>query len=130
MTDYPELQPWQEEVLKKFQGTGYIQMTGRQLGKSWSMQAMQQLMDDLVARPIEDLICDTGTVFGKRYHTVEPIGGNWREMEAWCIETYGSVSDIWETFSDSSTLGRWYMNGGKFWFLDKKDLEWFIVRWS
>jgi len=130
MSDYPELKPWQEQVLKKFQGKGAIQVTGRQTGKSWNIEAMQRLMDDLVVRPIENLICDTGTVFGKRYHTVEPVGGNWREMEAWCTTTYGPASNVWEAFKESTTLGRWYMNDRKFWFLDEKDREWFILRWT
>jgi hypothetical protein len=25
---------------------------------------------------------------------------------------------------------RWYMNNSKFWFRDKKDLEWFLLRWQ
>lgn len=127
--DYPELQPWQEEVLKKFQGKGTIQITGRQLGKSWANAAMQRLMDDLANRPIEDLICNTGTVFGKRYHTVEPVGGNWIEMELWCTETFGPASNVWDTMKDSSELGRWYMNDRKFWFLDDKDQTMFLLKW-
>lgn len=130
MNDYPELKPWQQEVLKKFQGKGTIQVTGRHAGKSWDIEAMQRLMDDLVVRPIERLICDTGTVFGKRYYTVEPVGGNWREMEEWCTTTYGPVSNVFDAFKESTTLGRWYMNDRRFWFLDEKDREWFILRWT
>jgi hypothetical protein len=130
MNDYPELKPWQQKVLKKFQGRGAVQVTGRKSGKSWDIEAMQQLMDDLIERPIENLICSTGTIFGKRYHTVEPVGGNWREMEAWCITTYGPVSTVWDAFKETNTLGRWYMNDRRFWFLDEKDREWFILRWT
>ena len=126
--DYPDLQPWQEEVLTKFQGKGVVQITGRQLGKSWATHAMQRLMDDLVSRPIEELICSTGTVFGKRYLTVEPVGGNWLEMEAWCSSVFGTASNIWDTMK-AEELGRWYMNDRKFWFLDEKDRTMFLLKW-
>ena len=70
--DYPDLQPWQEEVLTKFQGKGTIQITGRQLGKSWANAAMQRLMDDLVDRPIEDIRCSEGTIFCLLYTSPSP----------------------------------------------------------
>lgn len=124
------LEPWQEEVLKKFQGKGTLQITGRQTYKSYNLIAMQRLMDDLVSKPIESLICSTGTVFGKRYLTVEPIGGNWREMETWCTETFGTTSKVWDAFKDSNNIGRWYMNDRKFWFLEEKDRDWFVIRWN
>ena len=127
--DYPELQPWQEEVLKRFQGKGTLQITGRQLGKSWANHAMQRLMDDLVNRPIEELLCSTGTVFGKRYLTVEPIGGNWLEMESWCSDAFGTASSIWDSMKSEGELGRWYMNDRKFWFLDEKDRTMFLLKW-
>ena len=128
--DYPDLQPWQEEVLTKFQGKGTIQITGRQMGKSWANAAMQRLMDDLANRPIEDLICSEGTVFGKRYYTVEPVGGNWIAMEKWCTETFGDPSSVWNAFKESDQLGRWYMNDRRFWFRNERDRNWFIMKWS
>lgn len=124
------LEPWQEDVLKKFQGRGMIQITGRNSYKDYNLQAMQRLMDDLISKPIEALICSTGTVFGKQYLTVEPIGGNWLEMEAWCTKTFGPSSSVWETFKESDQVGRWYMNDRKFWFLDGKDRDWFVLRWN
>lgn len=127
--DYPDLEPWQEEVLKKFQGRGMVQITGRQMGKSWANAAMQRLMDDLVDRPVEDIRLSCGTVFGKKYLTAEPIGGNWLAMETWCIETFGPAASVWETFKESDTLGRWYMNDRKFWFLDEKDRTLFLLKW-
>lgn len=126
--DYPDLQPWQEEVLKKFQGKGTIQITGRQMGKSWANAAMQRLMDDLANSPLEDLRISTGTVFGAKFHTVEPIGGNWLQMEAWAIETFGNPSKVWDTM-DSGQVGRWYMNDRKFWFRNEQDLTMFIMKW-
>ena len=109
--DYPDLQPWQEEVLTKFQGKGAIQITGRQLGKSWANKAMQRLMDDLVARPIEDIRCSEGTIFGKRYLTAEPVGGNWIEMEKIDNSAYSSLSnrndfkEFYYKFPDSQLTG-------------------------
>jgi hypothetical protein len=124
------LEPWQEKVLKKFQGKGYTQITGRQYGKSYNVQAMQRLMDDLLDKPIEDLLVSTGTVFGKRYFTIEPVGGNWLAMEQWCIDTFGPSASVWQTFKESDTLGRWYVNDRRFWFLEEKDKDWFLLRWS
>ena len=67
---------------------------------------------------------DEGRVFGARYYTVEPVGGNWWEMECWCFDTFGVSEGAFEPSQ------RWYMNDRKFWFREKKDLEWFVVRWA
>lgn len=78
-----------------------------------------------------------GRVYGARYYTVKPVpswdpagdwGGvdTWHKMVEWCVETYGpSAKDgVW-------TLGmRWYVNNAKFWFREKDDLMYFILRWS
>lgn len=124
------LEPWQEEVLNKFAGKGALQTTGRNAYKSYNLQAMQRLMDDLLDKPVEALICNAGTVFGKRYHTVEPIGGNWFDMEVWCTRTFGQPSNVFDAFKESDKLGRWYMNDRKFWFLEEKDRDWFVIRWN
>jgi hypothetical protein len=84
--------PWQTELLKKLSGVklGELQMIshGRQLGKSmFGAQALQRLIDDLNGNPVTALKLSEGTVYGSSYYCVEPVGGNWREMEAWCIET-------------------------------------------
>jgi hypothetical protein len=132
--DYPELLPWQEDVLTKFQGgikagEMLVMTAGRQTGKSVYNQAMQRMMDDLVDRPIEELRCSTGTVFGKRYLTVEPVGGNWIAMEKWCSDAFGAASSIWDTMKADGEPGRWYMNDRKFWFLDEKDRTMFLLKW-
>jgi hypothetical protein len=67
-----------------------------------------------------------GTVYGKPYLTVQPMSiVKWKEMEAWMVETFGSTAHdgVW------TPNMRWYMNNSKFWFRDKKDLEWFLLRW-
>lgn len=81
-----------------------------------------------------------GRVYGARYYTVEPTiswelnddWGSvdaWARMEEWCIDTFGSTTGmIWG--DKVPVLHRWYMNGAKFWFREKKDLEWFILRFQ
>lgn len=82
-----------------------------------------------------ELIIDEGRVFGARYYTVNPdikayepfwYHQDWHDMENWCKETFGAIpSDgVW------TPNARWYMNNRKFWFRDKKDLEWFVLKWT
>jgi hypothetical protein len=100
----------------------------------FSNKALQRLIDDINSHPVENLILSQGTVYGARYYTVEPIGGNWREMEDWLIQTYGTSSgSIWaqETDSQAPVVNeRWYVNNRKFWFRNEKDRIMFVLRWS
>jgi hypothetical protein len=48
-------------------------------------------------------------------------------MENWCIKTFGDTPKEGVFITPNA---RWYMNGSKFWFREKKDLEWFILRWA
>jgi hypothetical protein len=71
---------------------------------------------------------DEGRVYGARYFTVQPINAadKWNDMMSWMLETFGPSADdgVW-------TPGmRWYANNAKFWFRNKKDLDWFVLRWS
>jgi hypothetical protein len=75
--------------------------------------------------PKMSLILDEGRVYGAKYHTVEPVFGNWKVLEAWARETYGEPSDIWDT-----ECGRWYMNSSKFWFRKESDLTMFMMKWA
>lgn len=121
----------------RFKGKGVMQITGRQTGKSilntmFSGQALQRIMDDIMERPVEDLLLSQGTVYGARYHTVEPIGGNWKDMEEWCGQSFGPGStEIWQHDMSKAPAPelRWYMNNRKFWFRNEKDRDWFILRW-
>ena len=128
--------PWQMEMLKKLQGVKpgemTIMMAGRSAGKShWTNVAIKRLMDDLNNRPIENLVLGQGTVYGARYHTVEPVGGSWLEMESWCLETFGDPGKhIWGEKEAPVPAQRWYMNNRKFWFRTEKDRNWFVMRWS
>ena len=117
--------------MTKFKGRGLVQLTGRRSGKS-AMQAYLRLWQDINNVPIKQMICNEGQVYGAQYYTVEPIGGNWVEMEAWCFETYGETSSIWEETKNltPTPLKRWYMNNRKFWFREEADRTMFILRWQ
>ena len=105
---------------------------GRQTGKSyWSAQAVNRLMNDLLGQPLTDLILSEGTVYGARYYCVEPVGGNWINMETWAVQTYGETGSLWRETKNSTLepLQRWYMNDRRFWFRNEKDRTMFILRW-
>ena len=119
----------------KYKGRGVVQITGRRAGKSqWSAQAIDRLMADLMLLPVTDLITSEGTVYGSRYYCVQPVGGNWRAMEDWCIQTCGdSTGSIWAEEVKKTTPNpgeRWYANNRKFWFRDEKDRTMFMLKWS
>jgi len=83
-----------------------------------------------------ELILAEGTVCGEKYHTVHPSldwvisneksSLHWPDMEYWCNNTFGPtpIDGVWTPHM------RWYMNNRKFWFRDKKDLEWFVLKWG
>jgi hypothetical protein len=96
-----------------------------------AMLALARLIDDVFNNPVEKLNCDFGKVYGKQYHTVEPIGGNWRTMEEWCTEQFGSTgSAMWGVSDPPVPAERWYMNNRKFWFRDERDQMLFVLKWS
>lgn len=72
-------------------------------------------------------------VYGSRYYTAHPKGytpnwdnQTWNKMVSWCTDTYGATptDGVW------TPNARWYINNSKFWFRNKKDLEWFLLRWQ
>jgi hypothetical protein len=74
-----------------------------------------------------------GTIYGARYYTVQPMRwglmGNpnqWNDMVEWTVETFGPTPEdgVW------TPSARWYVNNAKFWFRERKDLEWFLLRWQ
>ena len=75
-----------------------------------------------------------GTVYGEKYYAVAPYRNLnesifWDDISKWCVETFGpSGTDdkpgVW------TPNERWYINGAKYWFRNKKDLEWFLLRWQ
>lgn len=124
------------DMLKKLQGFKpgemAIMMSGRRVGKSaFSAQALKRLWEDIAWSPVQNIVLAEGTVYGSRYYTAEPVGGNWREMEAWCYEMFGDTSSIWSETKNLAPepLKRWYMNNRKFWFRDEVDRTIFILKW-
>jgi hypothetical protein len=115
--------------MTKYKGKGVVQITGRQTGKS-QMQAYMRLWNDIHAHPVEDLKLSEGTVYGSRYYCVEPIGGNWMDMEVWCMDMFGGPGDkIWGEEKAPEPVRRWYMNNRKFWFHDELDRMVFVLKW-
>lgn len=134
-----DLYPWQLKILDQMSGVKPGQLSiitsGRNVGKShFTAQALKRLMDDLQSRPIEELVLTEGRVYGARYYCVEPIGGNWRAIEDWCISTYGETTgSIWAEEVNKTTPmpgERWYANNRKFWFRNERDRTMFIIKWS
>jgi hypothetical protein len=129
-----ELEPWQQQALdsiKQYKGKGFVQITGRNSGKS-QMAAYSRMFNDIMNANIKvsDLILSEGSVFGAKFYTVEPVGGNWLDMELWCSQTFGPVSNIWDIKKDDYQVGRWYVNDRRLWFRNIKDRDWFILRWN
>ena len=96
-----------------------------------SHQAVDRLTEALNSHPLEELMLNQGTVYGARYYTVEPIGGNWMKMEEWAIQTYGKTGSLWYETKNLTPepLQRWYMNNRKFWFRNEADRLMFIMKW-
>jgi len=77
---------------------------------------------------------EDATVYGIKYYTVKPfrsINENivWDDVMSWCISTFGPSGTednpgVWTPYE------RWYANNSIFWFRDKKDLEWFVLKWQ
>ena len=128
-----DLYPWQKHMLSGIaKGELKVISMARNTGKShFSAAALKRLMDDLYKEhPVTDLIVSTGTILGAKYHTVQPIGGSWTSMVAWCKDTFGDPAEIWEAHNFLwPDCGRWYEKDRTFWFRTQKDLDWFILRW-
>jgi hypothetical protein len=129
------LYPWQQQMFDKIVSSGIkpkelICMTaGRGVGKSqMTQQAIDRLMRDLNSRPIEQIVVAERRIYGSRFYTAEPIGGNWMEMEAWAHKTYGPPSDAWVSAQDLPNC-RWFANDRKFWFRREADCTMFVLKW-
>lgn len=122
--------------MTKYKGRGLVMITGRNTGKSvLSSVAYQRLWKDIFEADskVVELKLSEGTIYGSRYHTVEPVGGSWFEMEAWCFDTFGECGDkdkIWGEITVPQPSKRWYMNNRKFWFKEEKDRDWFVIKWN
>lgn len=64
------------------------------------------------------------------YYVVKPRGMvgnrdfNWDDMIAWSVKTFGPSKGVWDQGE------RWYCNNARFYFQDKKDRDWFVMRFS
>jgi hypothetical protein len=135
-----ELNPWQEKLVNSLMQGRELKLTmaGRRTGKSvLTQQAIDRLMRDLNSRPIEELVLGQSTYMDTQYYTVEPVGGNWLDMETWCVATFGDRSNVWDitaSYSDEQLAwrerGRWYANDRRFWFLNERDRTMFLLKWS
>ncbi len=116
--------------MTQYKGRGIVQITGRGVGKGdFSAQAFKRLIDDIWYSPLQNIVLTEGTVYGSRYYTAEPVGGDWREMEAWCYEMFGNAGDaLWGEKAPEPAY-RWYMNNRKFWFRDEQDRMIFVLKW-
>ena len=97
------------------------QMTNKLYGANGGWAAMRSVKYD-----------GTSTSYGKyRYYQISPIvsSGEWNEMIAWCVNTYGP-SGTKENPGVWTPDERWYANNAKFWFREKADCEWFMLRWT
>lgn len=131
-----ELYPYQVTLLDKMSGIKpgemMIMTAGRGVGKSTLNAAYGRLWTDIMQAKlaVSDILLSEGTVYGSRYYTAQPVGGNWVEMEAWCSQVFGEGSRaLWGEKKAPEPARRWYANNRKFWFKTEKDRDWFIVRW-
>jgi hypothetical protein len=129
-------QPWQQHIFDQITSGGLkpgelmVMTAGRNVGKSlMNQQAIDRLMRDLNSRPIEELVLAESRIYGSRFYTVEPVGGNWLEMETWAHKVYGPASNAWISAEDLPNC-RWLSNNRKFWFRKETDRTMFILKWS
>jgi hypothetical protein len=75
-----------------------------------------------------------GTVYSKQYYTIAPPmwESDWNAMMKWCEDTFGPTGNLWRETKNLAPEPnqRWYANNAKFWFLEEKDFNWFILRWA
>ena len=72
---------------------------------------------------------EKGTVYGEPYYAVKLYNIVWHEVESWCIDSFGP-SGTEDRPGAWTPYERWYANNAILWFRDKKDLDWFILRWA
>lgn len=130
--DIETMSPWHKDLVTGMRkGEMTIMMSGRQAGKS-QMNAYARMFNDVMQSnaKVSDIVLSEGKVYGSRYYTVEPIGGNWLEMETWCVQVFGERgSKIWSEDKAPEPARRWYANNRKFWFRTEKDRDWFLIKW-
>jgi hypothetical protein len=85
------------------------------------------------------MVCNTGTIYGLGYYTVEPRNLEWQDSRAmwedmmlWCVNQFGDTGSLWRETKNLTPEPnqRWYANDRKFWFCDEADRTMFLLRWS
>ncbi len=132
-----KLHPWQEKIFVDLESGGVrpgemmVMMAGRQIGKSTFSAMYNRIMADLQNQPVEELVLSENKLAGARYYCVEPVGGNWKNMEVWCTQTFGEPGEVWPKQEFVwPEVPRWVQNNRKFWFRSEKDRDWFIIKWN
>lgn len=132
-----KLHPWQEKIFVDLESSGVrpgemmVMMAGRQIGKSTFSAMYNRIMTDLQNQPVEELVLSENKLAGARYYCVEPVGGNWKNMEVWCTQTFGEPGEVWPKQEFVwPEVPRWVQNNRKFWFRSEKDRDWFIIKWN
>jgi len=106
---------------------------GMNISEEIISQASEQMAKDIDTQVLMTALGWTsftfseGTVYGQKYLTARPPNGaKWDDMMSWMVDTFGPTAHdgVW------TPNMRWYVNNQKFWFRNKKDLEWFLLRWE
>ena len=85
---------WQKDLINGFKpGEMVVMSAGRQVGKSQLMKLWQDIF--VGAEPA--LTFSEGTVYGEPYLIIKPVGLDWWEMRAWCVESFGPTPEagVW-----------------------------------
>lgn len=118
---------WQTDLLKQIKPgqTLNVMTAGRNVGKSQLANYMK-LWNSVYYREMLTIKLEEGKVYDEPYHVVKLYGFIWPEVEDWCTASFGPTpkEGVWEPH------GRWYANNGALWFRNKKDLDWFLIRWQ
>lgn len=121
-----KLHPWQLELSEGFKKGELVAISaGRGAGKSALNHVYKMWEAVYKNQPVVGIDLSEGRVYGARYYTAEPTGGNWNDMATWCEQTFGPCSNVWEHLD----CGRWYQNDRKFWFRNEADRTMFVLKW-
>ncbi len=108
-------------------------------GKKMADQIDIEVLKGLGVHKDVELICESGTVYGLRYYTVEPKNLEWQntpamwdDMMLWCRAQFGEPGDLWQQTKNLTPEpnARWYSNNSKFWFRNEAERTMFLLRWS
>ena len=80
-------------------------------GKSLTDQIDIDVLKSLGVYKDVELVCDTGTVYGLGYYTVEPKNLEWQDSRAmwedmmlWCQGQFGETGSLWQETKNLALL--------------------------